>query len=161
MRLLSFALVIAAFLVSGPLANAQQSKPIKEGSRETSSFSIEVFKSPTCGCCGAWVDHLRENGFQVAVRDMPRDALSQLKHRFGVPKKLGSCHTAKIGPYFVEGHVPAKEIKRLMSEKPKGFGLSVPGMPIGSPGMEVDNKKEPYDVLLVTGADSSEVFAKY
>lgn len=107
-----------------------------------------VHKSPTCGCCGLWVDHLRQAGFRVEVRN--EENLNPLKERLGVPYGKGSCHTAEIGGYVVEGHVPAEDIKRLLSEKPDAKGLVLPGMPLGSPGMEVpDGTVHPYTVELV------------
>lgn len=107
-----------------------------------------VHKSPTCGCCGSWVEHLRHAGFQVEVRET--DDLAPVKERLGVPYGKGSCHTAEIGGYVVEGHVPADDIKRLLREKPQARGLVLPGMPLGSPGMEVpDGTVQPYTVELV------------
>ncbi len=120
--------------------------------------SIEVFKSPTCGCCGAWVKHLEANGFSVSVRDVGNAAA---RARLGIPARLGSCHTGEIGGYAIEGHVPAREIKRLLGEKPVGKGLAVPGMPIGSPGMEQGARRDAYDVLLVRADGSTSVFAAY
>ena len=107
-----------------------------------------VHKSASCGCCGAWVDHLRQAGFSVRVNET--DDLNPIKERLGVPYGKGSCHTAEVGGYMVEGHVPAGDIKRLLLERPQGKGLVLPGMPIGSPGMEVpDGTVEPYTVELV------------
>jgi hypothetical protein len=123
--------------------------------------SIEVWKSATCRCCGAWVKHLEANGFQVKVNAAEPAALSALKRQAGIGDKLASCHTAKIGGYVVEGHVPAPDIKRLVTEHPDAVGLTVPGMPIGSPGMEQGAETEPYDVLLIKEDGSTEVFASY
>jgi len=107
-----------------------------------------VHKSPTCGCCGLWVEHLKKAGFRVEMRDT--DNLNPLKERLGVPSGKGSCHTAEIDGYFVEGHVPAEDIKRLLAEKPTAKGLVLPGMPLGSPGMEVPSGEvRPYTVELV------------
>jgi len=107
-----------------------------------------VHKSPTCGCCGLWVEHLQKAGFRVEVRN--EDNLNSVKERLGVPYGKGSCHTAEIGGYFVEGHAPAEDIKRLLSERPNAKGLVLPGMPLGSPGMEVpDGTVQPYTVELV------------
>ena len=116
-----------------------------------------VHKSPTCGCCELWVEHLREAGFTVEVRDHAPDALNRLKGDVGVPYGKGSCHTAQVGGYFVEGHVPAADIKRLLAEAPDARGLALPGMPLGSPGMEVpDGRVQPYTVELV-GEDGATV----
>lgn len=117
---------------------------------------VTVYKSPTCGCCGEWVKHLRANGFTVAVKET--DNVAPIKARVGVPAGLASCHTALIGDYVVEGHVPAKEIRRLLSEKPAARGLAVPGMPSGSPGM--DGPAEPYEVVLF-GDGGNSVYARY
>jgi len=95
---------------------------------------VVVYKSPRCGCCGKWVDHLRSNGFEVEV--VNRGNLDSLKRHYGVPSKLGSCHTATVGKYVIEGHVPADAIRRLLAVRPQIRGLAVPGMPTGSPGME-------------------------
>jgi hypothetical protein len=112
---------------------------------------VSVYKSPTCGCCEKWVDHLEENGFTVEVNDT--DNIQAIKEGFGVPAEMTSCHTAFVGDYFVEGHVPASEIKSLLATYPDIRGIAVPGMPINSPGMEVPNyPSEPYEVISV-GAD--------
>lgn len=119
-----------------------------------------VHKSPTCGCCEAWVDYLRQAGFQVEVRNA--DNLNPVKERLGVPYGKGSCHTAEIGGYVVEGHVPADDIKRLLRERLPARGLVLPGMPIGSPGMEVpDGTVQPYTVELVRRDGSVETFASH
>ncbi len=119
---------------------------------------ITVYRSPTCGCCLAWVDHLRANGFSVNVEEM-RD-LTPIKQKLGVPGDLEACHTATIGGYVVEGHVPASDIRHLLASKPKAKGIAVPGMPVGSPGMERGDEKEPYDVILFGDAGET-VFATH
>lgn len=123
--------------------------------------ALEVWKSPSCGCCGAWVAHMQKEGFAVKSNDLAAGLLAQLKRQAGLTPKLQSCHTAKIGGYIIEGHVPAREVKRLLEEKPDAVGLAVPGMPVGSPGMEAGDDKEPYEVLLVKKDGSTEVFARY
>jgi len=128
---------------------------------DSDALSIEVWKSATCRCCGAWVKHLEANGFRVKVNAAEPAALSALKRQAGIGDKLASCHTAKIGGYFVEGHVPAPDIKRLVAEHPDAVGLTVPGMPVGSPGMEQGAETEPYDVLLIQKNGGTEVFASY
>ena len=120
--------------------------------------TIEVWKSPSCGCCAEWVKHLQANGFAVKVNDSGNTAA---RARLGVPMKLGSCHTAQVGGYAIEGHVPAADIKRLLAEQPNAVGLAVPGMPIGSPGMEQGNDREPYDVLLVERGGSTRVYQSH
>lgn len=120
---------------------------------------MTVTKDPSCGCCGAWVDHVREAGFAVEVIESP--GVSRLKARLGVPQALASCHTAEIGGYVIEGHVPADAIKRLLAEKPQARGLAVPGMPVGSPGMEVSGvEDDTYDVVLF-GPAGQRSFARY
>ena len=119
---------------------------------------VEVWRSPTCGCCGAWVKHLQENGFATQVH-MVGDT-SAMRRSLGIPDRLGSCHTAKVGGYAIEGHVPAADIRRLLAERPKARGLTAPGMPAGSPGMDVPNSP-PYDVLLVGNDESTTLFARH
>jgi hypothetical protein len=108
---------------------------------------LRVYKTPTCGCCAKWVDHMRANGFEANVQDLAD--LTAIKTKLGVPAELGSCHTAQIGRYIIEGHIPAESVHRLLKERPTTvLGLAVPGMPIGSPGMEVPGgHKQSYLVL--------------
>ena len=123
------------------------------------SSPMVVYKNASCGCCGIWVDHMRKAGFTVEVHDI--DNLSPVKERVGLPYGMGSCHTAEVGGYFVEGHVPAVEVQRLLAEKPAAKGLAVPGMPLGSPGMEQGNVQQPYEVHLVLNDGTTRVWAKY
>ncbi len=121
---------------------------------------VTVYKDPNCGCCGGWVEHMKANGFKVKVAE-PKD-MGTVKARLGVPEKLASCHTAEVGGYVVEGHVPASSIKRLLKEKPPVHGLSAPGMPQGSPGMEVPGgKKDPYDVVSFDKAGKAKVYESF
>ena len=120
---------------------------------------ITVYKSPTCGCCNKWVDHLRANGFNVRAHDVAD--ITVAKKTNGVPLTLGSCHTAKVGGYVIEGHVPASDIKRLLKERPPVRGLAVPGMPIGSPGMEQGAHKDRYDVLTFDAQGKTAVYASH
>jgi hypothetical protein len=123
--------------------------------------TVEVWKDPNCGCCHLWVEHLQTHGFKVNVRDVGNTAARQ---RLGMPEKLGSCHTATVGGYVIEGHVPAADIRRLLKERPVALGLSVPGMPIGSPGMdgpEYKGRKDAFDVLLVQKDGSAKSFQAY
>jgi hypothetical protein len=123
-------------------------------------IAIKVYKDPFCGCCGSWVDHLAANGFAAEV-DATRD-LEFVHKDLGVPDAVLSCHVGVIDRYFIEGHVPAEDIKRLLTERPDAKGLAVPGMPIGSPGMEVEGQGvEPYDVLLVAHDGTTSVFAHH
>ena len=123
--------------------------------------AVEVWKAPTCGCCKDWVRHLEANGFKVQVHDSGNTAA---RARLGIPMGLGSCHTALIDGYAIEGHVPAREIRRLLTDRPNAIGLAVPGMPIGSPGMdgpEYGARKDPYDVLLVRKDGSTISYQSY
>jgi hypothetical protein len=121
---------------------------------------VEVYKSPTCGCCNDWIKHLQANGFtNIKTFDVGN---AKKRAEVGMSLRYGSCHTALIDGYVVEGHVPAREIKRLLKERPKAVGLSVPGMPLGSPGMEVDDGRvDRYDVMLVQRDETATVFATY
>lgn len=123
--------------------------------------SIEVWKSPTCGCCRGWVRHMADSGFETKANNVDYDILYKIKRQVGIGEDVASCHTAKIGGYVIEGHVPAEDVERLLNEKPDAIGLAVPGMPAGSPGMEYGDDKEPYEVLLVKKDGTTEVFAKH
>ena len=123
-----------------------------------SLLGVTVYKSPYCGCCQLWIEYLQKNGFQVTARNM--DDTAPVRASLGMPVKLGSCHTAVVGGYVIEGHVPAADIRRLLKEKPKAVGLAVPGMPLGSPGME-SARPQPYDTLLVLKDGSTKVWAKH
>lgn len=118
-----------------------------------------VYKTSTCGCCGKWVEHLEANGFQVEVNEVA-DIVEQGR-ALGVPDELRSCHTGTIGGYAIEGHVPAADIKRLLDERPEAKGLTVPGMPTGSPGMENGSYVEPYSVLLFNADGTTRVYQSY
>jgi hypothetical protein len=124
----------------------------------TAATLIEVHKSPTCGCCGKWVEHLRSNGFAVTVNET--DKLDALRAKVGVPAALTSCHTALVDGYVVEGHVPAKDIRRLLAERPKALGLAVPGMPAEAPGMDASHGGG-YDVLLFQADGATRVYHAY
>lgn len=119
---------------------------------------IEVYKTATCGCCKQWIKHLEANGFTVKASDVANPG--DYREKFGIPAEYGSCHSARVQGYAVEGHVPAAEIKRLLAEKPKARGLAVPAMPMGSPGME-GPRSDPYDVLLVTDGGKTTVYKHY
>jgi hypothetical protein len=121
--------------------------------------SIHVFKNPDCGCCSGWVDHLKAAGFAVQVTEV--DDTAESRKRLGMPEKFGSCHTATVEGYVLEGHVPAADIRRLLAMRPKALGLAVPGMPVGSPGMEMGPRKDPFQVLLVSTAGKGSVFSTY
>ncbi len=119
---------------------------------------ITVHKTPWCGCCTGWSAHLRDAGFDVT--ELKHDDLAPIKARLGVPVALESCHTAEVGGYAIEGHVPAADIIKLLADRPKALGLAVPGMPMGSPGMEMGSDRDAYDVVLFD-AQTSTVFTRY
>lgn len=127
---------------------------------QTQPRAIQVLKTASCGCCGGWITHLQSSGYQVTARDVPLAVLNQEKLAAGIGPDLASCHTARIAGYVIEGHVPAREVTRLLRERPDALGLALPGMPLGSPGMEAETS-EPYEVLLVRRDGSTEVFARY
>ncbi|PXX92759.1 metal-binding protein [Marinobacter vulgaris] len=120
---------------------------------------IHVYKSPTCGCCTDWVDHLEDNGFKVEVTET--NNLNPIKIDAGLTSSLASCHTAFVGDYVIEGHVPANDIHRLIAEAPKAKGLAVPGMPVGSPGMEMGDRKDRYQVLMFNESGQTRVFSEH
>ena len=134
---------------------------IAPGRSAADELSIEVWKSPTCGCCDDWITHLEDNGFSVTSYN---EGGTEAMERLGMPFRYGSCHTAEIDGYAIEGHVPAREILRLLKERPEAIGLSVPAMPRGSPGMdgpEYGGVKDPYDVLLISLEGEASVFQSY
>lgn len=125
--------------------------------QQSVAADIVVYKSPTCDCCGKWVEHMEKAGFSVDVEN--RRDLAPIKHELGVPGRMQSCHTAKVGDYFVEGHVPAELVKQLLADKPDIKGLTVPGMPMGSPGME-GPRKDPYNVIAIDKDGRARVYAR-
>lgn len=146
-REITTSLIATALLVDMPHARAQDLP------------TVTVTKDPTCGCCSGWVDHMRLAGFSVDVIETPE--INRTKARLGVPHDLASCHTAEVGGYVIEGHVPAAQVKRLLSEKPDAKGLAVPGMPMSSPGMEMaDMDADTYEVVLF-GRFDRRSYARY
>ncbi len=142
-------------LVLGTAAFAALPAPARAGERPR----IVATKDPSCGCCGAWVDHMRAAGFPVEVVEAAD--MTRVKARLGVPRELASCHTAEVAGYVLEGHVPADAVLRLLAEKPQAWGLAVPGMPVGSPGMEVEGAPpDTYEVVLF-GPGGRRAFARY
>ena len=142
---------------AGPAATPAATMVAKRTSPAADSVLV-VYKTPTCGCCKGWVDRMKEAGFTVEVHDVPD--LSAIKSDAGVPEELQACHTARIGGYVVEGHVPAADIRRLLAERPAVTGIATPGMPMGSPGME-GAYKDRYDVMTFGGSAKSSVFASH
>jgi|SRR5690606_7172746 len=148
MRISLLAFALAAFALTGCRTEAQ-------------TPTVTVYKTPTCGCCTLWADHMEEEGFTVERIDVP--SLDDVKARLGVPAQLGSCHTALVGDVVVEGHVPAEDVRRFLKERPEeAIGLAVPGMPIGSPGMEDPRRPaQEYDVYMFTRDGRAAVFASH
>jgi hypothetical protein len=139
--------LVSALTLAGVIVTAQSKLP-----------TVVVYKSPTCGCCSKWVDHMKAAGFTVETQN--RDDVTPIKQANKVPATAASCHTALVGPYVVEGHVPAADVRKLLTDKPAVKGIAVPGMPIGSPGMEGPNPQA-YDTLAFTVDGKTSVFAKH
>ena len=150
MRTALLSLSLLAFVLP---STAQPARP-----RTPAVTAMQVYRSPTCGCCGLWVDHVKAAGFSPVVHQM--EDVSPVKVKGGVPGDLQSCHTALIGGYVIEGHVPADVIQQLVTEKPKIAGLAVAGMPVGSPGMEQGARVDPYQVIAFTKDGKRSVYAK-
>ena len=153
-RQFALAGLAALALPAGALAQVQ-------AQGQANSVQVEVWKSPSCGCCKDWIAHMEKSGFRFTVHETGNTAVRQ---RMRIPLALGSCHTAVIGRYAIEGHVPAKDVQRLLRETPEAVGLTVPGMPIGSPGMdgpEYGGRRDAYDVLLVAADGSTRVYSSY
>jgi hypothetical protein len=146
-RFITRILLLVAVTVTTAMAQSAE-KPVP----------VTVYKTATCGCCAKWNDHLRTHGFDVTSNDVEYTALESIKEKHGVPNKMRSCHTALVGDYVVEGHVPADVIRKLLKEQPKVLGIAVPGMPMGSPGME-GFRKDAYDVLTFDAQGGAAVFA--
>lgn len=136
--------IAAAALVIGSAANAA---------------ALTVYKSASCGCCGKWVEHVQKHGFTVKVVNV--DDVRAVKAKAGIPDKLASCHTSLVGGYVVEGHVPAADIKKLLAQKPKAKGIAVAGMPMGAPGMEHGDHREPFETVLIKADGSTATFARH
>lgn len=147
-RVLAGALLAALVSVNGPTL------------AQRPAATVQVYKSPTCGCCALWVKHLEQHGFATQVTDV--DNLADIKAKHNIPGRVQSCHTAVVNGYVIEGHVPAADVQRLLKERPAVAGLAVPGMPIGSPGMEVPNvKPQPYEVMAFDKQGQLKVFASH
>ncbi|HYE88692.1 MAG TPA: DUF411 domain-containing protein [Vicinamibacterales bacterium] len=155
MRTKPFVMGMSVLVFAGATLVLAQPKPV------SSRIAATVWKTPTCGCCSLWVDHLRANGFQVDARDVSAAEVRAVSKAAGLSDNATSCHTAKIGNYVVEGHVPAADIHRMLKEKPAIAGIAAPGMPMGSPGMDQGGTREPYDVMAFTKGGQMTVFAKH
>lgn len=158
--------VVAAVLLAGTAFVLTRTEtgtadmPVAEVASIADGASVVVYKSPSCGCCGAWIDHMKESGFAVEVHDV--QDVSPIKRELGVGQSLWSCHTAKVGGYVLEGHVPAEQVVRMLAEKPEIRGIAVPGMPIGSPGMDEGYDRstwQDYDVVAFDAQGATSVYA--
>ncbi|AMN45698.1 hypothetical protein ACG33_00960 [Steroidobacter denitrificans] len=147
-----------ALIASSQPAREALAPPVN-GQPANAQLEAVVYKNANCGCCGHWIEHMRSHGFVVTEHDV--DNLGPIKERVGVPAGMGSCHTAEVGGYFLEGHVPAADVLRLLAERPAAKGLTVPGMPIGSPGMEIGDRVDSFEVLLVHQDGSTSVYGRY
>ena len=123
------------------------------------TLNMTVYRSPSCGCCGVWVEHAKKHGFRI--EDIKTESMEALKQKYNVPSELASCHTTIIDGYVMEGHIPADDIKRFLASKPKLAGLAVPGMPLGTPGMEAGDMKQPFQLLAFSAQGQIEVFKEY
>jgi hypothetical protein len=144
---LGAAVVFSLIVWPGLISYAQQGTP-----------RVTVYKSPTCGCCSNWVEHMKKNGFVVTTQDV--DDVDAVKMKHGVPPGASSCHTAIVDGYVVEGHVPADAVKRMLKERPQAVGIAVPGMPVGSPGMEQGEARDPYDVVTFDRSGKTSVYER-
>lgn len=153
------ALFLAALLLVQSSSAAQQ-KPASPEPRAggPKPIPISVYKTASCGCCRLWVDHMKSHGFDPKVQDV--ENIGALKLKLGVREAIASCHTAEVGGYVIEGHVPADVVHRLLKERPKVAGITVPGMPAGSPGMEVPGRKDPYAILTFTSDGKTAVYER-
>jgi len=123
--------------------------------------AVRVMKDPNCGCCSAWIEILENDGFAITTEHSLGTILMRYKLDNGIPQEMVSCHTGRVDGYMIEGHVPVADIRRLLEERPDAIGLAVPGMPYGSPGMGPESEREAYDVFLIRGDGSTEIFTSY
>lgn len=155
----AFVLALLGAACATPAADPPAAAP-PAGAAATNNATVTVYKSPTCGCCAKWVEHMQASGYKVVVHDTEK--MAPVKADLGVPEALESCHTATVGGYVVEGHVPAADIDRLLKERPKVAGLAVPGMPTGSPGMEMPGTPaDRYDVMAFGPGGAARVFVSH
>ncbi len=149
------------------LAQGSGSEPVRSASAATpaelaaTDRDMKVYKTPNCGCCTDWVHYMEDEGFTVEAVDVSHQELNVIKQKVGLSRNLASCHTAFVDGYVVEGHVPAADVRRLLAERPEVTGLSVPGMPIGSPGMEMGDRYDPYHVVTFDESGGTDIFSSY
>ncbi|MBP1151540.1 MULTISPECIES: DUF411 domain-containing protein [Methylocaldum] len=154
LRLMLLTVVLSPFSIRAEESVWDKGVPVLENPVE-----MTVYRSPTCGCCGKWLEHMKKHGF--TVRDIKSNDMDRIKKELGVPENLQSCHTALVNGYVVEGHVPAADVQKLLQAKPEAAGLAVPGMPAGTPGMEMGGKKDPFAVLLFDKKGRVSTFQEY
>lgn len=147
-----FKLMLSAALMAASMATAATENTMTEK-------EMTVYRSPTCSCCGKWIEHAKQNHF--VIKDIVSDDMQAIKQKLGVPEKLASCHTAIVDGYVIEGHVPAADIEKLLQTKPKVVGISAPGMPMGSPGMEMGGRQDDYAVVSFDKDGNVEVFSEH
>ena len=153
---------IAGCLGQNKLASSgSQTLPQAVASDAVQAAQLVVYRTRTCGCCGVWVERMQAQGFEIQDNVVEIEAMDEIKAQYGLPQNLQSCHSAVVGDYLVEGHVPAEDIARLLTEKPDVAGITVPGMPIGSPGMESGDIVEPYATLTFDAAGNTTVFQEH
>lgn len=153
-RTFAFAAAMAvALTATGCIAETPPEAPAAEAAE------MVVYHDPNCGCCGKWIEHMEQHGF--SVESVHESNMNAIKQKLGVPENLPSCHTATVDGYVIEGHVPAEDVMKLLKDRPQAKGLSVPGMPLGSPGMEYNNQRQAYDVVLFDEAGNTSVFNHY
>ncbi len=155
MRKQSIIIAAAALALGTAAFVSAQTKPV------SSRTPIVVYKTPTCGFCGMWVEHMRQNGFQPEVHDVSAAEVRAVSQKAGLKDEGTSCHTAKVGSYIVEGHVPASDVQRMLKEKPAIAGIAAPGMPVGSPGMEMGGRTEKYNVVSFTKDGATKVYSTH
>lgn len=151
------ALLAGLLLLAG--CNGERADPAAKAPAVEADHEVLVYQNPQCGCCGKWVDYMREQGFEVRV--LTEQDIVARRRQLGVPDHLASCHTAVVSGYLIEGHVPAGAVRQLLEERPEIAGLSVPGMPVGSPGMEMGEREDTYPVIAFDQAGDGRLFARY
>jgi hypothetical protein len=156
LTILGLALTVLALPVQAAAESVWDPKP---GGAAQPPVEMTVYRSPTCGCCGQWLEHMTKHGF--VITDIKTDGMDAIKKKYGVPENLQSCHTALVDGYVIEGHVPAADVRALLQKRPQAAGLTVPGMPSGTPGMEMGGRKDPFAVLEFDKKGSAKTFHEY
>lgn len=154
-----YRVTVFLLMLAGSFNSVAESVWDKPAQFPSDPVEITVYRSPSCGCCGKWLDHIQQHNF--VVTDIRTEDVDSIKQKYGVSPQIASCHTALVGGYVIEGHVPASDIRKLLTEKPELIGLSVPGMPQGTPGMEMDGRKEPFSVISFDKDGKQQSYTKY